>query len=579
MRHDDDSGHAVPADEMHGRAMPADGAYAHEMHGHERPGHEMNANGEMAGEPETFSTDTEGLPEAEPQQTAVIEDGETFELRASPVRKRIGEADVRLLAYNGSVPGPLMRVKQGAKIAVRFTNHLELETTVHWHGLRHDYLFDGVPDTAHHGGMQAPMKPGDSFKYRLRFPDPGAFWYHPHMREDYTQESGLYAPIIVEPADPDYWPTANRDLSLAVDDVLIEDGRMASFPKEGSSHTAMGRYGNVMLVNGEVRPSLSAKRGEVVRLYLLNTANTRVFRLRIPGARLKLVGSDGGRVEREQFVDRLLLAPSERWVVDAYFPRDGEFILEHVSEGRVYPMATFDVGMEPAEPDCSTEFERLRYNREFAWERAGFGAELAREPDKVLVLQAEMPGMHRMHDDAPGAREHDAAGHGGDDMAAMHHGGGPGSDAHSSLPLIEWEDTMPEHNAMSSPETMHWHLVDAESGLRDHGLHWVFDQGDRVKIRIVNDPQSDHPMQHPIHFHGQRFYELSWEDHPSENLKWKDTVLVPTGKTVDILLECDNPGSWMVHCHIAEHLEAGMMFTFEVREAEASVRLDQRQAG
>ena len=78
-------------------------------------------------------------------------------------------------------------------------------------------------------------------------------------------------------------------------------------------------------------------------------------------------------------------------------------------------------------------------------------------------------------------------------------------------------------------------------------------------------------MQHPIHFHGQRFYELEWEGHRSKkNLMWKDTVLVPTGKTVDILLECSNPGSWMVHCHIAEHLEAGMMFTFEVREAEES---------
>ena len=98
-----------------------------------------------------------------------------------------------------------------------------------------------------------------------------------------------------------------------------------------------------------------------------------------------------------------------------------------------------------------------------------------------------------------------------------------------------------------------------------------------MKIRIVNDPDSDHPMQHPIHFHGQRFYELSWEDHPSENLKWKDTVLVPTGKTVDILLDCDNPGSWMVHCHIAEHLEAGMMFTFEVRAA-VSDGLTERKA-
>ena len=386
---------------------------------------------DAAGAPEAFSTDAEGLPEASPQQAAFIEDGGTFELRASPVRKRIGEADVRMLAYNGSVPGPLMRVKQGSQISVRFTNHLELETTVHWHGLRHDYLFDGVPNTGHHRGMQAPMNPGDSFVYRLRFPDPGAFWYHPHMREDYTQESGLYAPIIVEPSDPDYWPPANRDLSLVIDDVLIEDGKIAPFRKKGSSHTAMGRYGNVMLVNGETRPRLSGKRGEVVRLYLLNTANTRVFRLRIPGAQLKLVGSDLGRVEREQFVDRLLLAPSERWVVDAYFPEDGEFILEHVSEGRVYPLAVFDVGTEAAEPDLSAEFERLRYNPEFVRERAYFDKELARAPDKVLVLQAEMPGMH-------GGMEH----------GGMEHGARTATWGTAARPTAAWSTGAPRTSTM-----------------------------------------------------------------------------------------------------------------------------------
>ena len=123
---------------------------------------------------------------------------------------------------------------------------------------------------------------------------------------------------------------------------------------------------------------------------------------------------------------------------------------------------------------------------------------------------------------------------------------------------------MPEHNAMSTPETMRWHIADPQSGLTDHGIHWVFETGQRAKVRIVNDPEADHPMHHPIHFHGQRFYELEWEGHRSEDLMWKDTVLVPTGKTVDILLDCSNPGRWMVHCHIAEHVEGGMMLTYHV---------------
>jgi len=264
---------------------------------------------------------------------------------------------------------------------------------------------------------------------------------------------------------------------------------------------------------------------------------------------MKLVGSDLGRVEHEEFRERLLIAPSERWVVDVYFPEAGEFVLEHASSERSYRMATFAVSEGVAEHDYSAEFARLRHNPEFGDERERFAADLAREPDKVLLLQAEMPGMdHHM------------------DMETGHP---PGASA-PPRPLIEWEDDMPEHNAMSTPASMHWHLTEEASGRRDHDLHWVFRRNDRVKIRIVNDPDSDHPMQHPIHFHGQRFYELEWEGHRSKNLMWKDTVLVPTGKTVDILLECSNPGSWMVHCHIAEHLEAGMMFTFEVREAEES---------
>ena len=138
--------------------------------------------------------------------------------------------------------------------------------------------------------------------------------------------------------------------------------------------------------------------------------------------------------------------------------------------------------------------------------------------------------------------------------------------AHAARPLIEWEDDMPEHNAASTPETMVWRIHDEALGADNAGIHWVFRRGDRVKIRIVNDPDSDHPMHHPVHFHGQRFYELEWDGGTAQSIMWKDTVLVPTGKTVDILLECSNPGSWMVHCHIAEHLEGGMMFTFEVRD-------------
>jgi FtsP/CotA-like multicopper oxidase with cupredoxin domain len=130
---------------------------------------------------------------------------------------------------------------------------------------------------------------------------------------------------------------------------------------------------------------------------------------------------------------------------------------------------------------------------------------------------------------------------------------------------LEWEDLMPEINRQSDPSNMVWCLTDLESGAENHNIFWTFVVGDRVKIRLVNELGSDHPMHHPFHIHGAgRFLILARDGAPDENLVWKDTVLIPAGQTVDILLEVTNPGRWMAHCHIAEHSESGMMFSFDV---------------
>ena len=146
----------------------------------------------------------------------------------------------------------------------------------------------------------------------------------------------------------------------------------------------------------------------------------------------------------------------------------------------------------------------------------------------------------------------------------MDHGDHVGAEADLS---VEWEDTMPAMNALSTPRNMYWKLIDRETGNANHDIWWSFQVGDRVKVRIVNEPNSDHPMQHPIHFHGQRFLVLACDGVRNPNLAWKDTELVGAGQTTDILVEMSNPGIWMSHCHIAEHLEGGMMFSFEVTAA------------
>jgi FtsP/CotA-like multicopper oxidase with cupredoxin domain len=145
------------------------------------------------------------------------------------------------------------------------------------------------------------------------------------------------------------------------------------------------------------------------------------------------------------------------------------------------------------------------------------------------------------------------------------------SHAHDTADGLEWEDLMPEINRASDPSNMIWKLVDRDTGKENWEIDWAFRVGDQVKIRLVNDMEQDHPMHHPFHVHGAgRFLVLSRDGVAEPNLVWKDTVLVRAGETVDILLDVSSPGLWMAHCHIAEHNQSGMMFSFTVSDRDRS---------
>ena len=499
-----------------------------------------------------FSTDITGLAEAKASETIELKNGDTYILSASIVKKTIGNNVVKMLAYNGMIPGPMIKVDQGAEVTLNFTNNTDVDTTIHSHGVRLENKFDGVPDVT-----QKEVKPGESFTYRIKFPDEGMYWYHPHIREDYAQELGLYGNYLVTPNDPNYWSPVNREVALFVDDILIENGKIATFSKASADRTLMGRFGNTMLVNGETNYALATKAGEVIRFYITNSANTRVFNLSIPGAKIKLVGADGGKYERETWIDGVVLGPSERAVVEVLFANAGSYKLEHKTPDRTYTLGTIIVSNEKVAASFEKEFAVLRSNKDIQSEIDAFRSSFNKPADKRLKLTINI-GMQMQ-----GMMQNNTGGHnmnmmGGQDMMSN-------SEMVASGDPIEWEENNMAMNTMSNPEMMKWVIEDEDTGKKNMDIDWNFKVGDKVKIKITNDPKSMHPMQHPIHFHGQRFLVLSTNGKQNDNLVWKDTTLIQNGDTVEILVEMTNPGEWMAHCHIAEHLEASMMFGFKVK--------------
>ena len=491
---------------------------------------------------DTLSRNIEGLDLAKTFDVIELSDGDFFKLEAKPVVKDIDGNLIRMYGYNGQIPGPLLKVKQGSEIFVDFTNNIDLKTTIHWHGLRLDNDSDGVP-----GITQEPIEPGESFLYSLKFPDDGIYFYHPHIKTGLQMELGLYGTILVEPVSFDYNPV-DKEIVLTLDDIKIVDGDVDVFSKDHVNHSLMGRFGNTMFVNGETDYILDVKEGEIVRFYLVDPANTRIFNFSIKEHQLKLIGSDIGRHQRESLVDSVMIAPGERQIIEVLFDSPGTFTILHTTPEKNYILGTINV---KASSNSSNEFSfyDLKENKDVVAGFEPFKKYFLKPPDLEINLTLETSMM--MDEMEPGDKMMDEMETGDKMMEEMEH-------------AIEWEDVMPVMNRMSTNENTKWILREKDSGKENYDIGYQANVGDVKKFRFFNDPNSAHPMQHPIHLHGQRFIVVSENGNTNDNLVWKDTVLLPAGSTVDIIVDFTNPGVWVMHCHILEHVESGMITAITV---------------
>ncbi len=267
-------------------------------------GGETEAEGDAPGQPSDWDAELR-LPEAEDTNP----DPDVVELsltaRLTDLELRPG-TKTQAWTYNGGIPGPLIVAKRGDRVIVHFKNELPDATTVHWHGVRLTNDMDGVPD------MPKPaVKPGGSFDYDFTVPDAGLYWYHPHVDSAAQAGNGLYGALLVK--DTDEPKGLGDELVIVLSDIAVDDDGTLQPPTGGGVLGALfGREGEVILINGRVRPELVARAGRRQRWRILNAAKSRYFWLDMDGEKFVRIGGDGGLLSAPVEGERLLLAAGER---------------------------------------------------------------------------------------------------------------------------------------------------------------------------------------------------------------------------------------------------------------------------
>jgi FtsP/CotA-like multicopper oxidase with cupredoxin domain len=433
--------------------------------------------------------------------------GNDVSLVAAPARLNVvgvKDLDTDVLAFNGSLPGPVLRVKQGSTLRVRYENRLAEPSTVHWHGIRLPNAMDGVPDLT-----QKAVAPGGSFDYEFRVPDAGTYWYHPHANSSSQLGRGLYGALVVEEPEP---PFADRDEVWVLSDFRLD--RQAKITNDFAhprDRTHDGRIGNTVLLNGRVAESFPVRRGERIRLRLLNAANARIYKLKVEGHFPVLIALDGHPVPPRQVPDGIVLGPGMRadLVIDA-------------------------IGQDGSRHRVIDEWDR-------AYRLVDLSYELPMLRDGPVRTAAQSPRPNPVADPDLARAER---------LKLVLEGGA----ASPALMRADAEERkrIGERARAGEIWTLNGH---AHRGGHVHEPLFKLRRGASYVIEIDNQTAFHHPM----HLHGIAFRVLGSPDRP-----FSDTVLIAPGRRMEIAFVADNPGDWMIHCHILEHQETGMMAVMRI---------------
>jgi len=408
-----------------------------------------------------------------------------LEARPTAWEIRPGQA-VDGYGYNGQVPGPVIEARAGEPLEIHFTNQLPEPTTIHWHGLRVPAAMDGTDD------VQPVVQPGETFVYRFTPSDAGTFWYHPHTNETEQLEKGLYGALIVRDAAE---PVTDGERVLVFDDLKLDrNGKLAPFGGLKQRHD--GREGDVRLVNGRAEPELAMAANHVERWRIINASSARYVRLSIGGRPFRIIGTDGGLIERPVTVTEALLPAADR----------------------------LDILVGPFEEGETLAVEALRYDRMTIGRRGT-------EPFATLRVGPAAPS------------------------------GAVIPSVLRAIPALAPADAAPTRTVkMSVGPSLRRGLDFLVNGERHHQ-----DRPVRVGELQIWDIRNSSLMDHPFHLHGFFFQVLSVDGEPPAFRSWEDVVNLPPRSTTRIAwIPDDRPGSWMYHCHILEHHQAGMMGHFEV---------------